>query len=270
MGCDVDDLDRLVRAVLENTKYRNVCEDVVRNVGSRELATGRRLKEAIKATKSKLHQVGGAYFGGRIKYAQWLDKLKVAATSGDRDSFLRVCTEVMGHHSSTRERLKILDQFYAQTLSDLPPVGTVLDIACGLNPLAIPWMPLDEGVQYYAYDIYGDMVDFVGEFMRIANVQGQAQVCDITQFPPTRRADLAFVLKSLPCIEQLDKSASLRLLETVNADHLLVSFPVRSLGGRDKNMARNYEAGFRQLMQGKPWAVQRFEFATELAFLVSK
>jgi hypothetical protein len=35
-------------------------------------------------------------------------------------------------------------------------------------------------------------------------------------------------------------------------------------------MAHNYEQRFWELMAGKPWSVQRFEFATELAFLVSK
>jgi len=266
----MDDLDRLVLAVLESTKYRNVCPDVIRCIGSRELATRQSLKDAIKATKNKLHQIGGAYFDGRVEYARWLGVLRTAAEAEDRTAFLQTCREIMRHHSSTRERLGILDQFYAQTLSALRGVKVVLDIACGFNPLAIPWMPFDENVQYYAYDIYSDLIDFINEFMQIANVRGQAQVCDITHCSPARRADLALILKSVPCIEHLDSSASRRLLETINADHLLVSFPVRSLGGRGKGMVRNYETRFWELVLGKPWSVQRFEFATELAFLISK
>ena len=266
----MDELDKLVQAILRSPKYREVCEDLIRNIGSRELAARRNWKEAVKATKNKLHQVGGAYFDGRIEYARWLDELRAAADSGDRERFLRVCKEAMKHHSSTRERLGILGQFYALTLADLPAIGTVLDIACGLNPLAIPWMPLGKDVQYYAYDMYRDMVGFLNEFMRIADVQGQAEVRDVTRFPPARRADLAFILKSLPCIEQVDKSASGRLLEVINADHLLISYPVWSLGGKGKGMAQNYEGRFRELMVGRRWSVRRFEFATELAFLVTK
>jgi 16S rRNA (guanine(1405)-N(7))-methyltransferase len=59
-------------------------------------------------------------------------------------------------------------------------------------------------------------------------------------------------------------------LETIRADHLLVSFPVHSLGGRSKGMVENYEVRFRELVQDKPWSIQRFEFATELAFLVTR
>lgn len=266
----MDDLDRLVQAVLKSPKYKSICEEVVRNIGSRELASRRNWKEAVKATKNKLHQVGGAYFDRDIEYAKWLDELRTARYSGDENRFLRVCADVMRHHSSTRERLAILDQFYVQTLADLPHINSVLDVACGLNPLAIPWMPLGKDIQYYAYDMYRDLVDFLNEFMSIANVSGRAQVCDVTQIPFEGKAELAFILKSLPCIEQLDKSASLKLIERINADYLLISFPVRSLVGRDKRMVQNYEARFRELIEGKLWTVQRFEFTTELAFLVSK
>ena len=52
----------------------------------------------------------------------------------------------MGYHSSTRERLPILEQFYARALADIPPARVVLDLACGLNPLALAWMPLGEAI----------------------------------------------------------------------------------------------------------------------------
>ena len=243
---------------------------MIRNIGARELATRRNWKEALKATKNKLHQVGGAYFDAGTRYSQWLDTLKRAAQIADHTLLRHVCMEIMEHHSSTRERLGILDQFYTRTLAGLLPIHRVLDIACGLNPLAIPWMGLDKDVQYYAYDMYTDLADFLNGFMAAIGVQGRAHACDITHSPPTYQADLAFILKSLPCLEQLDKSASLRLLEAVQADYLLISFPVRSLGGREKGMVQNYEERFWELMSGKPWPVQRFAFATELAFLVNK
>lgn len=263
-------LNGLVDAVLMSSKYKSVREDFIRSIGSRELAKQRNLKEAIKATKNKLHQVGGAYLDSGINYAVWLDELREAYQSGNRDDFLKVCARIMQHHSSTRERLQILNQFYATTLADLSPLRTVLDVACGLNPLSIPWMPLAENVEYYAYDIYQDMMDFLNEFMAIIHVQGHAQACDVIQFCPTRKVDVAFILKTIPCLEQVDKSAGLRLLDTINADYLLVSFPVHSLGGRNKGMLINYEARFRDLVANKTWSIERFEFATELAFLVAK
>jgi len=284
----MDELDLLVQAIGKSPKYRNVCADVVRNVGARELAARRNWKDAVKATKNRLHQVGGAYWDTPISHAQgaWLRQMRSAVETGDPAELRRICAEAMAHHSSTRERLTVLDQFYVQTLAGLPPPRVVLDIACGLNPLALPWMPfaplrtlpfspletglLSPDVHYYAYDMYTDLAGFLNEFLEIAGVQGQAEACDVIQSPPTRRAGLALLLKAVPCAEQQDRLAGARLLETLQAEHLLVSFPVRSLGGRDKGMLDNYEAHVQELVRDKPWSVQRFEFSTELAFLIHK
>lgn len=263
-------LDRLVEAVRASPKYQSVCPDFVRRLGRRELGKGRGLKEAIKATKNKLHQVGGAYLDRKLNYPGWLEELRTAAQAGTWEALLPTCRKIMGAHASTRERLPILEQFYATTLTDLPPVRSVLDVACGLNPVAIPWMPLAEGVEYHACDIYQDLADFLTEFMALLRVQGHAQVCDVTQLSLTRPVELALVLKALPCLEQVEKDVSLRLLEAIQADHLLVSFPAHSLGGRNKGMIPHYEARFREGVAARNWSIRRFEFATELAFLVTK
>jgi len=264
-----DTLDQLVEAVIESRKYRHVSQEFIKRLGSQELIKQRTLKEAIKATKNKLHQVGGAYLEGEVPYASWLQELRYAAQQ-DKEQLRNVCMRIMAHHASTRERLPILEEFYTTLLADLPPVRTVIDIACGLNPLALPWMPLAEDVQYYAYDIYQDMTDFIQGFLDIVHVQGYAQACDVIQSCPIQHADLAFVLKTIPCLEQVDKSAGLRLLEAINADYLLVSFPVHSLGGRKKTMLINYEAHFRELVTHKNWSIERFEFSSELVFRIAR
>lgn len=262
------ELDDLVAAVRASRNYRRVTEQLVREIGARELQKGRSVRDAVKATKNKLHQVGGAYLPAAMRYDEWLAGLRAAA--GDADRLREQCRAVMSHHASTRERLPILDQFYATMLAPLAPVTSVLDLACGLNPLAIPWMPLAPGARYHAYDIYEDMMAFLAAFFPLAGVQGVARACDVIHAPPQQRAQVALLLKALPCLDQAEPSAGLRLLDAVAAEHVVVSFPVASLGGRDKNMVRNYERSFREAVQARPWAVERFEFATELAFLIHK
>jgi len=263
-------LDELVAAVLASPKYHHITSDFVRSVGSRELAKRRTWKEAVKATKNKLHQVAGAYLEAGTQYTAWLDELEQTSRSGDRERFLKACAQVMSYHSSTAERLALLDRFYATILAGLPPIHSILDVACGLNPLAIPWMPLEEGADYYAVDIYQDMVDFLNRFMALTPVRGHAQAGDVLQVYPSKSVDVALVLQGMPCLEQVDKSAGRRLLATLDAAHLLVSFPVHSLGGRSKGMAATYEAHFRQLVAGRSWRIERFEFTTELVFRIGK
>lgn len=263
-------VDRLIEAVLASSKYKSIDVDFIRHIGIQELSKHRNLKAAIKSTKNKLHQVGGAYQTSAPRYAVWLDELKFARHSRNEDRFLETCKWIMQYHSSTRERLPILEQFYSTIFANLPPINSVIDIACGLHPLAIPWMPLSEYVQYFSYDIYEDMMGFINESLALMPVQGSGQVCDVIHSCPMQKVDLAFILKAIPCLEQVDKSAGLRLLETINADHLVVSFPAHSLGGKNKGMAANYESRFHKLVEHKPWSIQRFEFPGELVFLVSK
>ncbi|HZO89901.1 MAG TPA: hypothetical protein VFB38_16345 [Chthonomonadaceae bacterium] len=261
-------LEQLLAEIGAGPKYRHVSADLVRRIGQRELAARRSFNEAVHATRNKLHQIAGAYLGGRMRYTKWLDLLAAAAPNGD-PALRDACAQIMAYHASTRERLSILAEFYRTTLAQIAPICSVLDVACGLNPLALPWMGLDRDVAYYACDIYADMMDFLNGFFAIAGVPGCAEVCDVVGGPPAHSVDLALALKTLPPLEQVEKAAGLNLLKALRARHILVSFPTHSLGGRDKQMRINYEQRFREMVRAERWTLQRFEFATELCFLLS-
>jgi len=269
-------LDRLVAEVSSSPKYAAITPDLVAWIGARELAHRRSLKEAVKATKNKLHQVGGAYQEGGIDYAQALGCL--AAATENETPLKDALRQAMAGHASTRERLPILDTFFQVCLAPIAPVRSVLDLACGLNPLAAPWMPLAPGARYTALDIYQDMVDFLNAAFAHLKLDGRAARANLlaewpvepASEPVYEPAQVAFLLKTLPCLEQLDKNAGARLLERIPAQHLLISYPARSLGGHDKGMRENYEAHFNALSAGRGWTIQRFAFASELAFLVTR
>lgn len=264
---DHSQLDLLVAQILASSKYRHIAPDLVRRIGAQELSKRPSLKIAVKSTKNKLHQVGGAYRRTRLDDEKGVARLRETATSPQ--DFRATCQTLMKTHASTRERLPILNDFYPTVLANLPPINTVLDIACGLNPLAWPWMPLSPTVQYTAVDIYADMLHFIAEFFAIAGVNGRIQQRDVIGNPPTQPADLILLLKTLPCLEQVDKTAASTLLDTLNGRYLLISYPTQSLGGRGKGMVNYYTQQFEQLANGRSWQVQRFDFATELAFLVT-
>jgi hypothetical protein len=49
---------------------------------------------------------------------------------------------------------------------------------------------------------------------------------------------------------------------------MLVSFPLRSLGGRNVGMAINYERRFLDIADRKKWKTERFIFQNEMVFRV--
>lgn len=262
-----DRLAELVAVVLTSPKYQQVAPDLVRSLGAQELAKRRNLKEAIKATKNKLHQVAGAYQVGRPAFAEWVQAVQAA---GDDSQLRQVCRQIMAQHTSTRERLPILDNFYATLFAGLPPIHSLLDLACGLNPLCLPWMGLPPGATYQACDIYQDQANFLNCCWGCLGVQGQAQVCDLLQHCPPEPVDVALLLKTIPCLEQADPAIGRRLLAQINAPVIMVSFPIQSLGGQNKGMLAHYERHFVEQVLEPSWPFERLHFATELVFRVQK
>ncbi len=273
-------LERLISDVLASSKYRNIHPDIIRSVGTQELQKRRNFKDALKATKNKLHQVGGAYFLGHgelesvATFSGWLEELRHAVQAGDQAELRRVSTKIMLNHASTKERITILEHFYSSLFADLQPIHSILDLACGLNPLALPWMKVEDDVEYYAYDIYGHTMDFLNQYMQLTGVRGHAQAADVLQTCPTREVDVVLLLKALPCLEQVDKKAAHTLLGKLNARYIIVSYPIHSLGGRSKGMMAHYEAQFREVISslanqtGREWEIKKYSFETELAFIL--
>ena len=257
-------LQQLVDAVRSARKYAAVSQQLIARIGAAELDKGRRLKDAIKATKGKLHQIAAAYQATDIDYAQWSEE--VAGHAQDDQALRMFCLHAMQQHASTRERIPILTEFYEQIFLRTGEVATVLDLACGLNPLALPWMPFAPHTQYLACDIYQDQVGFLNHFLSTIGVPGHVWVCDLLSTPSLPKTDLILLLKALPCLEQIDKSAVASLLTSLDAPHIVLSFPVQSIGGRGKVLLATYRDRFSELRRLLKWEFEELLFDTELAY----
>jgi 16S rRNA (guanine(1405)-N(7))-methyltransferase len=254
--------------VLASARYRSVSPALVQALVQRELSKQRSPKEAVKAVKSTLHQAIGVFLDGKLDRAGALAALGAAASSPL--AFRQQCRALMAWHASTRERLPLLATFYTEILARLGPVHSILDLGCGLNPLAIPWMTLAEDCTYHAYDVHAGLIQFLAGALPLLGVEGEAHLVDLTREVPERTADVALVLKCLPSLAQLDRAAGQRLLQGLRVKHLVISYPVRSLGGRQKGMRLGYAEQFRQISAGRPWQVETLEFPTELVYVVTK
>jgi len=262
-----EEVQAIVAAVKSSSKYQSICHPLIARIAATELAKRPKYKEALKATKNKLHQVAGAYLNAQMPYADWLAALRAAP---DRVAQQALCQTIMASHASTRERLPILVEFYEHIFAHLGTVNSVLDVACGLNPLAALWMPLPSHVRYTAIDVFEDMMQFLGEAMPLLGISNaHAYAEDIAQYTADAAYDVALVLKTLPCLAQTDKNLGATLLQRLRARWIVVSFPNRSLGGRQKGMASHYDALFQALMEGIGNIEHRLTFASELVYIVT-
>lgn len=272
------DSEVVVQAILHSPKYRALDAGMVRWVVARELAKGRPIAEAEKAARAKLHQVVMAYLPERPAVERWLAELEQAP---DATALRAVCRHVLTSHASARERLAQLEHFYAPIFAPIlsgphgaqPPLR-VLDLACGLNPMALPWMGLPSGSHLMACDVQSDLTGFLARALPLltphTGVTSEAFAWNLLEGAPPRRADVALVLKTLPCLEQLDAELPRRLLLSIDAPLLVVSFPVRSLGGRAKGMATSYATRFEALLAELALSAERLPAQDELIYLVRK
>ncbi len=270
MSTPTELLAELISLVTASDKYASISPDLVREIGAKELAKRRNLKEAVKETRNKLHQVGSAFQEKPIPYAAWLEELAQLPVDLQDEQVTATLKRQMGMHASTAERLSILPHFFKDALGSIAPLHSILDLACGLNPLCLPWMPAAADMEYTACDIYADMTGYLNAWFAHFKINGKASVVDLTQSVPSVSVQVALLLKTIPCLDQVDKNAAKRLLQGLYAQYILASFPAHSLGGKSKGMLQNYETRFNQLIEGESWKVTKMEFTGELAFLIEK
>lgn len=269
------EIEAITGAVLEKSKYQNISEDLLRMIAQMELSKGRTYREAVKEVSARLHQVAAGFFKKKPRYTEWIKNFQQLPCDLNHEAVRVLCKKIMQQHSSTAERLPILDEFFYQVLDEVQPITSILDLACGLNPLAMSWMPLNQETTYFGCDIFHDLTDFLNSFSKTFGVKGGFEPCNLLNPAfgkiPLIETQVTFILKTLPCLAQLDKNAALNLIEKIPSQYVLVSYPVASLGGRPKGMPQNYENQFWELVSTKKsWQIRTFNFQTELAFLIRK
>jgi 16S rRNA (guanine(1405)-N(7))-methyltransferase len=265
----ISDLEAVVSDVASSKKYRTICPATIRRVAQQELEVvphGPR-KAAAKATKRKLHQVYGA-FEQPIDYETAYWGICKAYQTGSEAEIKAACRQILSLHSSTRERLPILDRFYHDILEITGRPGSVLDLGCGLNPIASPWMNLAPYTRYVALDIDAERIDFLNRYLTLAGLEPSARCQDVLVEPPEEAVDLVFLLKMSPSLERQEPGATLRLIDHLCASAVVVSFAIKSLGGREKGMVKHYRQQFQTWAESQQWLVVPLIFETELAFVI--
>lgn len=263
-------LDDLIEQVRKANKYSHIARSLVREIVMEEIPKWKNSKEIIKSTRNKLHQVGSAFQQPNIPYAQWMNRISSLDGLIDSHPTKSFITECLRFHSSTSERLSFLTSFFSETLAPIQPVESILDLACGFTPLCLPWMPVTRNISYTGVDIYSDMISFLDSFFTRYKIDHQFVTGNILDSIPRQKIQVTFLLKTIPCLEQVDKTIGRRLLDEIRSENILVSFPSRSLGGKSKGMAVNYQKHFDQLVEGRNWHITKTEFANEIAFLIQK
>ncbi|MCC6617993.1 MAG: methyltransferase [Chloroflexi bacterium] len=241
----------IVERVRRSNRYRDVDPALVERLAAEELPRSRSAEDAVKRVKRRLHQAVGAF-----RASLPADGDPVAAMRG---------------HASTRERLPSIESFYAGIWAITGPPRSIMDLGCGLNPLALRWMGLAPAVRYVAIDADERPLAIVRAHLAASGHQHDVRRGDLAREVPGDEVDVALLLKLVTTLDRQDPDAATRLLRGLRARHAVVSFTTRSLGGRDRGMERTNRERMDRLVTdaGRVSAVAEASVTGELVFVLT-
>ena len=251
----------IVERVRRSSRYRAVDSALVARLAEEELPKARNADDAVKRVKRRLHQAVGAFRSARGPSA--------GAWPVDDPAALReACLTAMRGHASTRERAPYLDAFFAPIWNVTGSPRRVLDLGCGLNPLAKPWMGIGDAT-YHAMDVDDATLAVVRGFFESVGQPHVVEARDLVAEVPTETAGVALLLKLVTTLDRQDAGAATRLLRGLRAGHAVVSFAARSLGGRG-NHEKAYRARLDRLVEesGRVRSVTEASVPGELVFVL--
>jgi hypothetical protein len=204
--------DSLVESCLKNYLSKNKIA-YTKNIKSRKLI--------VKEIRSELRRYAGQY--NQISST----KRKKLISSNQIEKLLK-------SHSSTRERIEDYD-YIKSIIKKLNP-KSILDLGCGLNPLAIG----EKNIVYYAYDIKNEDIQTVSDFFAKNKIEGYAIQGDITIINEFPKTDICLIFKVLDILPGDRYENSKNILNKLKSKKILVSFATTTLSGKKMNSPRRF------------------------------
>jgi 16S rRNA (guanine(1405)-N(7))-methyltransferase len=264
----MSEIDTVFQKLKQSKKYKHLCDDTLYRIC--HWAVQRyHPKQAVKAAKNKLHQVYGAFFSS-FDPLRMQKLLRQTAADPDAEALKSAAIKIMRSHTSSSERIPFMKQFYSDLFMRIGKPKKIFDAACGLNPFSIPWMDLEPDTEYFAIDIDTRLITMINVFLGSLSGSYRAECADILVSIPEYAADVVFLLKTLPCLEQQEKGVSERLLTSLKAKYVVISFSTGTLGGKEKGMGSYYDTVALTLINRLNFDYVKLEYPNELFYVISK
>jgi len=195
-------------------------------------------KQCVKEIRALLREIHGVFvLEGHEKRERFLEKYKEAQGRGEK---MKALDKLLACHQSTKERKEHYNAIYEKIGRRCEEIDWILDLGCGLNPLAYRWIGKD--VQYTACDISEGEMDIIEEFFREKAIEGEAFTLDLLEKGKRQEkfkeihADTVFLFKLIDTLESQKRDVSKEIIEELfekeSVKQIIVSFPLVSISGK--------------------------------------
>ncbi|HSN95557.1 MAG TPA: hypothetical protein VLR89_10945, partial [Anaerolineaceae bacterium] len=146
---------------------------------------------------------------------------------------------------------------------------TILDLACALDPLILPWLEPGFGTKLLCYDVNSPRIQFLNRYFRAFYPTAQAIRRDVLAEPPKEKADLAIFLKEAHRFEKRRPGCNRDFFLSVPAKTLIVSLPAEDLAGKHSLEAYHTRL-IEEAITGFGWDCSKTSIGNELIFVIQK
>ena len=250
--------------VLKSKKYNSLHKPLVLRICEEECKNYNNTKERVKAVKGTLHAMYGAYVSDNMfKKANKILEANDKTLPTDVEAVLRL-------HASTKERVGDLNEFYSFIFETIGVhnINSILDIGCGFNPFTITYHP-QPPKKYYALDICERIANLNNNYFKLLEIEGDAGCIDIATSTPQISVDVTFIFKLLPLIERQVKGRSAKLLKEIDTKFFVITYPTKSLTGKEKGMQVFYAQAFEETVGDNMVVLAKKEIGTELVYITA-
>lgn len=203
-----------------------------------KIEKSREAKIIVKELRKKLREVHGVFEINLNKRTKLFLELKhLIAAKAPEDEIIELHKKILLTHKSTRERLDYYEETYKKIFSITGKPKSILDIGAGLNPLSFIFMNL-KNVNYYANELTDEDCSFLNDYFKLMKIEGIAIKTDLLKENNFPKVDVCLIFKVLDSLESMEWGSSKRLLDSINADFIVVSFPKKTLSGKPLSTKR--------------------------------
>ncbi|MFT4313458.1 MAG: hypothetical protein ACMXYA_03540 [Candidatus Woesearchaeota archaeon] len=229
-----------------------------------EFSQSKELKLIGKAIRQKARKIYGIFQD--VETIQ--NRSQISTTSVD-DEHIRTLLKT---HISTQERLPYYEEFFKKIFSLTKKPKSILDLACGLNPVAYYAFTRELKTSYTACELSEKDVAHLQDFFQYNNVPAKALVCNIvknTQNIPQTPVEICFLLKTLDTCEYQQKYITYDILDAIHASYIVASFPIQNIKGKQMNRTKRI-SWFEKICTRKDYSFHICEFPGEIVYILTK
>ena len=248
---------------------RNIREKIETSKSFRELSRSAEFAELKKLVRAELRTVYGAFDLDEKRERKEL-LAQLTGNPGNASLILRLLLL----HQSSKERAPRYLEVYRRIFAVTNIPTTILDLGCGANPYSYTFLRCRP--RYVAIDLPSDALADIAEFFRIEGIKGEVIGIDLvkeyeklTPLSRENNVDVVFLFKVLDSLESVKRNISGKVLDTLVAKWVVVSFPTVSLGGR-KHIREGRRAWFERLLARQDLSYEKFTVGDEVFYVVRK